>query len=59
MQCLKNGLEFNVSEGSVSLINPISTDLFWPRNRWQGVGVKFFLDRQMLFIGLKLGTHAK
>ena len=28
MQCLKNGLKFNVSEGSVSSINHIHTDLF-------------------------------
>ena len=40
MQSLKNGLQFNVSEGSVSSINPIPTDLFWPCNRLQRVGVK-------------------
>ena len=35
MQCLKNCLQFNVLEGSVSSINPIPTDAFWPRNHWQ------------------------
>ena len=40
MQSLKNGLQFNVSEGPVSSINPIPTDLFWPCSRLQRVGVK-------------------
>ena len=58
----------SVSEGSVSSINPISSisstlaDVFWTRNRLQGVGVKLppsclFVDRELLFIYLKLGTH--
>ena len=32
MQCY--GLLLSVSEGSVSSINPICNDVFWPCNRW-------------------------
>ena len=62
MQCLKKHLWFNVSEGSLSSINFTLTDVFWPHNRWRRVGVKlhpsyFFLDRELLFIDLKLCIH--
>ena len=40
MQGLKNSLQFNVSEGSVSSINPIFTVVFWYRNHWREMGVK-------------------
>ena len=33
---LKNDLQFNVSEGSLSSINTITLDVFWPCNSWQG-----------------------
>ena len=61
---LKKCLQFNVSDGSVSSINPISTDVFWPRNHRRGAGVKlcppyFFLDRELLLIDLKPGTNTK
>ena len=63
LQRLKNGLEFNGSEGLVSSMNHIPNDVFWPHNCLQGVGMKlfpyFFLDRELLFIELKLGTHTK
>ena len=64
MQCLKNDLKFNVTEDSVSSINHIPTDVFLPRNHLQRAGVKllppyFFLDRELPFIDLKLGTHTK
>ena len=62
MQCLKKHLWFNVSEGSLSSINLTLADVFWPHNRWRSVGVKlhpsyFFLDRELLFIDLKLCIH--
>ena len=37
MQCLKNGLQFNVSQGLVSSIDLIPIDVVWPGNQWWGV----------------------
>ena len=34
MQWLENGLQFNAWDGSVISINHISSDVFWPCNRW-------------------------
>ena len=36
MQCLQNGSNSNVSDGLVSSINPIPTNIFWPHNHWHG-----------------------
>ena len=59
-----NGLSFNVSEGSVSSMNPTLTNVFWPPNCWRRVELElppshFFLDRELLFIDMKVGTHTK
>ena len=64
IQCLKNCLQLNISEGSVSSIYHLSSKLFWLCDPWRGMGVKFppsyfFLDRELLFIDLKVGTHTK
>ena len=63
MQCLKNDLYFNVSDGSVSSINPVPTNIFWGCNCWCGGGSDIttiiLLDRELLFNDLKLGTHTK
>ena len=60
----KQLLQFNVSEVSVSSIDFIPTDEFWACYHLRSVGVKlspsyFFLDSELLFIDLKLGTHIK
>ena len=36
IQYLKNRFWFNASEGPVSSINPIPTNIFWPCNYWRG-----------------------
>ena len=64
MQSIKSGLKFSVTEASVSSINPNLTDVFGPRSRFRWVGVKlsesnFFLNKELLLIDLKLGTHTK
>ena len=56
--------KWNVPEGSLSLINSISIEVFWSRNSRRGVGVKlppsfFSLDKELPFIDLKLDTHTK
>ena len=38
IQCLKNGLLFDVSDGSVNSINPVPTDVL-PLNHWQRIWV--------------------
>ena len=60
MQSLKNGLKNSMYQKT----HLIQLTLFPPRNRLRGVGVKlspscFFLDKKLLFIDLKLGTHTK
>ena len=69
MKYLKICLKFNVSEGSVSSIYSIPTNVFasltyseWDRIRLQGGGVKSsltypFLHRELQYIDLKLDTH--
>ena len=57
-------MQFNVLEGSVSLIGRIPTHLFWPHNSRQGVGLKlpasyYFMDRELLFIEMKLETQTQ
>ena len=64
MQCLRNGLYFSVSDGSISSINPVPTEVCQTRNRSRRVALKlsltcFFLDRKLLVIDLKLGVHTK
>ena len=36
LQCLKNSLQFNISNGSISPVNPIPSNVFWPRKCWRG-----------------------
>ena len=51
IQIFKNGLWFNVWDGSKSSINLIPTDVFWPRNHWRdGVWVKLH-PRYVFWIG--------
>ena len=62
VQRLKNGLQFNVSKGSVSSINPKPTDVLRPCKRGMGVKLSpscYFLDRELLFIDFKLSIYTK
>ena len=61
MQCLKNGWQFNASEVQLTQFPSTHFDLVII---YGGVGMKlfpsyFFLDRELLFIDLKRGTHTK
>ena len=59
MQCLKSGLQFNVSEGSVSTNNHIHTNLFDLAIAFGGWELKLQLDREQLFIKFKLFSNLK
>ena len=54
--------KFNVTEGSISSDNPVPMDVFLSlliRGVSETTWLYFFMDKELLYIDLKLGTQTK